>query len=159
MYQRLVIICQHLLQSCRNLTTPRFERQFDSVVTLGRWATTSFGGTISSSARAYRSAGSIPFLSRSACTGWYIRYTVYGVRCTVYVIRFIQIVGGVVQRKPRQGSSADRSARSRLGFCTLALHGKWYTRPVCSCHREACAVFYFAALAPTAAHSAAYSAF
>lgn len=75
-----------------------------------------------------------------------IRYTVYGIWYTVYVI---QIVGGVVQRKPRQGSGAQQRdplysldfARSPCPpcFATENIHGRR------SCHREACAVFYLQA--------------
>lgn len=77
---------------------------------------------------------------------------IYGTRCTVYGVRYTLYVlyrlwAGWSRESLDKARAADRSARSRLGSCTLALHGKWYTRPVCSCHREACAVFYFAALA------------
>lgn len=74
---------------------------------------------------------------------------IYGTRCTVYDIRYTFYTDcgrGGPEKASTRLSSAARSARSQLGSCTLALHGKWYTRPVCSCHREACAVFYFAAL-------------
>ena len=81
----------------------------------------------SRSARAYRSAGSIPFLSRSACTSWCIRYTVYGVRYTLYVLYRLW-AGWSRESLDKALESADRSLSGSAlarSLCTEnGIHGR-----------------------------------
>lgn len=121
----------------------------DSIEALEQWVTTSpvarFAARLARSARVDQLARSHSYRGARAQAG--IRYTVYGICYTLY-----RLWAGW-SRESLDKACADRCARS-FDFTPLAtenIHGR------CSCHCEACAVFY---LRPSSvAHSAAYFAF